>query len=345
MKNNKGFSLVELLAVIAILGILFGLGIQAYSTYKEKAKKQGYDTMAKSATEAMEEYKMDHPSASSMNFDTLYNSGYLSSIADPGDKGNSCTGTVTVSTIEGTAARELDQNEYVVSICCTNYNYTYSFPSGNKLQNKNGCQAEANVDNLIETNSANCAEGNTKTVKKGIYTMDYIDKICTKGSNGRYGGCYDANTPGGDPNLPCRRYKYNHAVCACTYSKTSNKFCSSSVVSTDHHTMRIKYLENSDGHAACESDDPSYFNSYVDHVCWQGQFKNGATEISFHGYKFYRGKSTAYTDFRPDGSWFHDGGNFENRVVRKSDAGTPNAEDGCQRTCIQMTETYSGAVH
>ena len=71
MKNNKGFSMVELLAVIVILGILFGIGMQAYSKYREKAKQQGYDTMAKSASHAAEEYKMEHPAATSIEFKKL----------------------------------------------------------------------------------------------------------------------------------------------------------------------------------------------------------------------------------------------------------------------------------
>ena len=83
MKNNKGFSLVELLAVLAILGILFVIGITAYSRYKVKARKQGYETMAKSASQAASEYKMDHPSATAVTFDTLHKNGYLSSLNDP----------------------------------------------------------------------------------------------------------------------------------------------------------------------------------------------------------------------------------------------------------------------
>ena len=39
--NNKGFTLIEILAVIAIIAILSGIGIIAYSKYKSKWKVWG----------------------------------------------------------------------------------------------------------------------------------------------------------------------------------------------------------------------------------------------------------------------------------------------------------------
>ena len=39
MKNNKGFSLVELIVVIAIMAILIGVAVPVYSSYVEKSQK------------------------------------------------------------------------------------------------------------------------------------------------------------------------------------------------------------------------------------------------------------------------------------------------------------------
>ena len=60
MKNNKGFTMVELLGVMVILAILSGVAIGAVYIYREKAEQQSYDTMAQSAVRSTENYLMDH---------------------------------------------------------------------------------------------------------------------------------------------------------------------------------------------------------------------------------------------------------------------------------------------
>ena len=348
MKNNKGFSLVELLAVVAILGILMGMAIIAYTKYIDYSRKKAYDTLAKSAADAAEEYLMDHPNTDSINFDVLVDGEYLENAFDPADKGKNCTGTVYVT--RNDEGDLLGKNEYSVSVCCANYNYTYRYPGGNKVKNKNGCAADENVVRLVEpdsTKSTNCASGVTKTITYNIYTMDYIDKTCSKDSNGIYGTCHDPNNPFTTEEYPCRRYQYHQRSCSCTYSKNTNKYCSSSVSATgDDHTMRISYLRNSDGIEACNSNESSSINSYVDHVCWYGRYSGDSTVMTFHGYQFYKGQSTGYTEFIPNGSWFHDGGYYDDRVARGADVnGKPNYEDGCKNTCIHFTEKWMGKVN
>ena len=95
--NKRGFSLVELLAAIAILAILSSIAITASYRYQQKAKKQAYDTLVASAKEAAEEYAMEHPSATTVNFDTLVKEGYLENAIDPAAKDKNCTGTVKIT--------------------------------------------------------------------------------------------------------------------------------------------------------------------------------------------------------------------------------------------------------
>ena len=48
-KNNKGFTMVELLTTITIMGILMAVGISAVFIYIEKTRKQAVDTIASTA--------------------------------------------------------------------------------------------------------------------------------------------------------------------------------------------------------------------------------------------------------------------------------------------------------
>ena len=59
--NNKGFSLIELLAAVTILGILMLVAVVGYSKYIDKAKKDSINIFNKSAISAAEEYFMDNP--------------------------------------------------------------------------------------------------------------------------------------------------------------------------------------------------------------------------------------------------------------------------------------------
>ena len=345
--KNKGFTMVELLAVIAILGIMTGLAMSAYTRYKESARNKGYDIMASSAISGAESYIMDNPAATEVNFDTLVNNGYLEDTIDPADSNNNCTGTVRVSKQASSDPTKLNENSFIVDMCCSNVNYQYS--SNGRKAKTTLCQANFNEEKYIQRDESKCIADNLKSKKFSIYTMDYKNKVCTKGRNGRYGSCYDGNNPYGNTNYPCRQYQYYQFSCKCYYTKDENKFCKSEIVGHSSHIMKIKYLENNDGINACKSDTPGYFNSYVHDVCWEGRYKNDSDVMTFHGYQFFKGKSSGYTDFRPEGTWFHDnisGISLEDRVQRKNDKiegdkVVPNEEQGCRDTCVRFTEAIS----
>ena len=133
--NNKGFSMIEILLTVSILGILLGIGLQAYDRYTKKARQQSYDTMAKSASLAMEEYIMDHPSATSVSFDELLEGNYINTISDPVSKDN-CEGKVTLVNHEDASGNSLSTEGYSVNVCCTNYSYTYRFPESTKSKDR-----------------------------------------------------------------------------------------------------------------------------------------------------------------------------------------------------------------
>ena len=340
---------MELLAVVAILGILSGLGITAAMRYQEKSRTQAYETLVKSAKEAAEQYAMDHPSANSVNFDTLVTEGYLENNIDPGSQDSTCDGTVRIKDGGKGTAGKIKKNDYTVYICCKNYQYEIG--SGKAVKDQ-VCMADFNEEKFIEKNkAANCKEADLKVHKPfSIYTMNYMGRVCTKDDTGKYGTCYDKNNPFDNINYPCRYYDYHQRSCTCKYSKITNKFCSSTVSETgDDHTMKIKYNEDAAGHASCDSDHSTDFNSNVHDVCWYGRYSGSNTVMTFHGYQFFKGASVGYTTFNPDGSWLHDGigsgGNYDIRVARAADVdGKPNYAQGCRDTCIRFTEVIAGKV-
>ncbi|MGI9549406.1 MAG: type IV pilin protein [Bdellovibrionales bacterium] len=53
LKNKKGFSLVELLVVVAIIGVLSGIAIPAYQNYKNEGIEQGIRASLNNAAKAV----------------------------------------------------------------------------------------------------------------------------------------------------------------------------------------------------------------------------------------------------------------------------------------------------
>ena len=62
-RNQKGFTLVELLIVIAIIGILAAIAIPQFSTYRAKAFVASTKSDAKNAYTALQAYISENPSA------------------------------------------------------------------------------------------------------------------------------------------------------------------------------------------------------------------------------------------------------------------------------------------
>ena len=52
LKKQEGFTLVELMIVVVILGILAGIGVQQYGNIQERARKAAHDANKKVLTNA-----------------------------------------------------------------------------------------------------------------------------------------------------------------------------------------------------------------------------------------------------------------------------------------------------
>ncbi len=61
MKNRRGFTIVELLATITILGILSTIAVVSVTKYLEQAKKSTYADLEKSMMDAARDYLIEYP--------------------------------------------------------------------------------------------------------------------------------------------------------------------------------------------------------------------------------------------------------------------------------------------
>ena len=125
MKNRKGFTLVELLATVTIVGVIAVIGAIAYTRYIENTKQQAYDTLAESAYHATENYFLVNPAKSKVTLKVLVEGEYLENYKDPAGGANCTTKSVVNVKSNGT---------YKVKLCCTNYSFIYTFPGGTKVE-------------------------------------------------------------------------------------------------------------------------------------------------------------------------------------------------------------------
>lgn len=187
-KNNKGFSVVEILAVIVILGILIAVSAPAVLKYIDSSTKKGYDSIARSAREGAESYLMDTPSFSGeIQIKDLVEDGLLEKPIDPDDGGYVCDGSVAYELVTG-SDEKLDEYKYTVNLCCSTYEIAYEFPGGEtkKIQQADFCRIlrstgrlpgreEEEPDPDVNPNAPTCslrAELAAGKLVNGAYTPD-----------------------------------------------------------------------------------------------------------------------------------------------------------------------------
>lgn len=137
--NKKGFSLVELLAVVAILGILMGTAIIAYSRYLEYSTNKAIDIFNNSIVSATEDYIMDHPNVTSVTVEELIEDNYLEKPSNARiTRGNNYKGNVTISKNSNLGITTYD---YTLNICLGDQYYTYDSVTKKKTTDTT-CKAE-----------------------------------------------------------------------------------------------------------------------------------------------------------------------------------------------------------
>ena len=122
--NKKGFTMIELLAVITLLGILTIIAIPSVRTLIEKGKKNYYATQRNQVELAAKEYLKDNPKllpgeiggTTEVNLQDLIDHKYISRVKDQ-DKAD-CDTQATKVKVTRTAKRKY---KYEVILNCPNY--------------------------------------------------------------------------------------------------------------------------------------------------------------------------------------------------------------------------------
>ena len=103
MKQKRGFTMIELLAVLVILGIILIIAVPSVVGYMQGARTSYYEKLEESVTTIGQEYFSDHRSLMprengqiySVDIKDLVSEGYTSEIVDS-DGNNTCTGKVYI---------------------------------------------------------------------------------------------------------------------------------------------------------------------------------------------------------------------------------------------------------
>ena len=120
IKNNKGFTLVELLATIAIIGILGTVATVGTIKYLEQSRQKSYKIMSQSVYEAAPNCVMQLKCnlGETKTIDELIELGFLKNIKSPCNSEKNCTGSVTIIDPVDESTSGYKKYKYSVDLTC-----------------------------------------------------------------------------------------------------------------------------------------------------------------------------------------------------------------------------------
>lgn len=123
-KNQRGFTLIELMIVVAIIGILASMAISAFQAYSVRAQISEGLTLAGPVQSAVVEFNIDNGgfpadnATAGLEIPTSYSGGYVASISVTGPVisityGNDASSQITGQTVTLTAIPNLGSISWV----------------------------------------------------------------------------------------------------------------------------------------------------------------------------------------------------------------------------------------
>ena len=174
-KNNKGFTLIEILAAVVILGIISTIAVPAVYKYVTKTKDFSYENMYKTVYDAVKNYRIDTndvsangitaPTYTKADINNFVELNYLDPLIDPADRSKKCSAEVYVFECNNEDKTVLEDHSYSVQLTCSAY-------SDAKVFNDNG-------DLLSDAEIASCVgdgDGNVGNFTVEDADLKYEDK-------------------------------------------------------------------------------------------------------------------------------------------------------------------------
>ena len=151
--NNKGFTLVEIIAVVAIMAILMGVAVVGVSKYQESAREDAYEAMEASAHAAaqnyIQKYNLIIPTNNTwqeISISDLVDGEFLKPLKDPKAKDHECIGSVYAQK-EAASGNKLSHITYKVKVICEQYTSerVECFSSAPGIDNAKKCSSNSTV--------------------------------------------------------------------------------------------------------------------------------------------------------------------------------------------------------
>lgn len=124
--GNKGFSLVELIIVIAIMAVLVAILVPQYIQYVEKSRVSADDTFADSLKNAVNVILSDDANSQTINEDFTVTWTDKSVVVAGND--NAAVATALANSLTGYATKPIQSNKYKTTY--NTYTITVSFATG-----------------------------------------------------------------------------------------------------------------------------------------------------------------------------------------------------------------------